>query len=80
VEQSLHDIFDEPDRYVNLAEVAHWQIVFNSTLAVTLFFVWIKVWLVAVLSAHCWNYWCTSMACSFISCKITEKSSVFSLI
>ena len=49
--QSLHDIFDEPDRYVNLAEVAHWQIVFNSALAVTLFFVWIKVWPIANVSA-----------------------------
>jgi len=44
VEHSLHNIFDEPDKYVNLSEVARWQIVFNSTLAITLFFVWIKVW------------------------------------
>lgn len=55
VEQSLHNIFDEPDRYVNLAEVAHWQILFNSTLAITLFFVWIKVWPIADISVHSRN-------------------------
>ena len=59
VDQSLHNIFDEPDKYVNLAEVARWQIVFNSTLAVTLFFVWIKVSAIVTLAAHCWICRCT---------------------
>jgi len=43
-EKSLHNIFDEPDKYISLAEVAYWQTVFNSTLAITLFLAWIKVW------------------------------------
>jgi len=43
VEKSLHDIFDEPDKFISLAEVGYWQTVFNSMLAITLFLAWIKV-------------------------------------
>ena len=42
-EKSLHNIFHEPDKYISLAEVGYWQMVFNSTLAITLFLAWIKV-------------------------------------
>ena len=53
VEKSLRNIFDEPNKHVSLAKVGYWQMVFNSTLAVTLFLAWLKVLHIAVLPSHC---------------------------
>jgi len=58
VEKSLHNIFDDRDKYISLAEVGYWQTVFDSTLAVTLFLAWIKVLYITVLLA-CGTNVCT---------------------
>jgi len=50
VEESLNGIFDEPDKYISLAEACYWQMVFNSALAITLFLAWIKVLQITIVA------------------------------
>lgn len=43
VNDKLDTLLDQPDEYVDFESLSYWQVVFNSALAIMVFFAWVKV-------------------------------------
>ncbi len=39
----LDELLSQPDKYVDFEFLSYWQVVFNSALAIMVFFAWVKV-------------------------------------
>ena len=50
VNQSLQNLVTTSDIFVDLSGLSMWQIIFNCTLAITLFLAWLKVIIKAIFS------------------------------
>ena len=43
VNNKLDTLLDQPNEYVDFESLSYWQVVFNSALAIMVFFAWVKV-------------------------------------